>query len=393
MRRLITLIFSSLVFAACTNSRYDADAISAKTQGIVSAMANENRLVNESIGLGGERTEQFDRFEKLNRVASRQELITLTDHPNGVVRAYAFWALALRYDPEIFSIVKQHITDEAFIRTEFGCVNFDDKVGDFFISLITQEYPEPKAKKLGLKQRKVLDSLLIWTPNHLYARDRAVAGAEPTPELYLRMRSLYVKEKNQAALTLLSKYRREQDIGLILQNQDTAALESRRYAHTYAAIANFPRPEFFQLLRKKTYQDGGPSAFSEDGTNLCKAIVAYKNNEAIALLNVLFRDTPTARKTTILYAILENYDPIYNRYLWSIAESDYEISSDVLRFCVSNDPERAYRMVLKKLGITAQHRTEKPKFNETMFVYDIHQSMLNFVRLNDEKLAESLTRN
>jgi hypothetical protein len=72
MRRLITLIFSSLVFAACTNSRYDADAISAKTQGIVSAMANENRLVNESIGLGGERTEQFDRFEKLNRVASRK---------------------------------------------------------------------------------------------------------------------------------------------------------------------------------------------------------------------------------------------------------------------------------------------------------------------------------
>ena len=42
----------------------------------------------------GIKPKQYENFEELKKNASKQELLTLTNHSNGVVRCYSFWALA-----------------------------------------------------------------------------------------------------------------------------------------------------------------------------------------------------------------------------------------------------------------------------------------------------------
>lgn len=385
MRLMLVFVLTTFVGLGCKRQCYDPALISIATEKIVTAIAKENRLVDGAIGLGGERTEQFDRFEKLKNTASYDELILLTNHPNGVVRAYALWAISYKKDADIFSIVKKHLTDDEVIESQFGCVHSREVVGDLMLELATQEYPDPLTKKLTPAENKLLDSLLIYSPNRLRARNRAIANAKPTPKFYLRARSLYVTEHNQQALVAMSKFKRESDVKFILDNEDTAASSSNeRYFYTYQAMANFPRPEFLPFLKANLHKTASKVAFSGEWSELYRAIAAQKNKAAVSLLNIRFRTTPNARRMFTYQATLDNYDPIYDDILWRIGESDFEISTQGLRFYVKNNPPRAYRMVLKRLGLRSKD-VEMPVVSENIFVDDVNESMLNFVELNNKK--------
>ena len=387
MRFLVAFTWVIFTCMSCKRQCYNPELLSNETEILISAIARENRLVDGAIGLGAERTEQFDRFEKLKVNTSLEELIVLTNHPNGVVRTYALWAMACKKDTDIFSIVKNHITDDEIIESQFGCVRSREAVGDLMLELVTQEYPDPLTKKLTTAENKILDSLLIYAPNRLRARNRAIANAKPTYKFYFRARTLYVTEHNQEALVAMSKFKRESDVKFILANEDTAASSpNERYFYTYQAMANFPRAEYFPFLKANLHKTASKVAFSNEWSELYRAIAAQKNKAAVSLLNIRFRTTPNARRMFTYQATLDNYDPIYDDILWRIGESDFEISTQGLRFYVKNDPARAYRMVLKRLGLHGE-RVNKPIVSDNMFVDDINESMLNFVDLNHDEHA------
>ena len=76
------------------NPRFDNNKISKPTKKIVKTIEKVNELMGSAVYYSGIRPEQWDNFVKLKKIATTQELIELTNHKNGVVRCYSFWALS-----------------------------------------------------------------------------------------------------------------------------------------------------------------------------------------------------------------------------------------------------------------------------------------------------------
>lgn len=394
MKNVVSIIFLLITTICSGQVKYDEQKISTKTKIIVKAISKENRLTNEYIGEAGTKSKQFDNFEKLKK-ASTEELLNLTNHPNGIVRCYSFWALGFRTNIDLLEIVKNHLNDNEEIEYQSGCIVSNEKVGDFFISLVTPNYVDLDVKKLNESQRKNLDSLLIYNSNELNARFEAIETARETPQLYSVLRNLYLKTSNQSALVKLSKYKREEDISLILANRENDDNKESGYFHTYRAIQNFPKDDFIPFLEARLKETLDETHFSTEWRELYSAIVMYKNLKALELLNVPFSqvENENIRKyhfDFIYDAILENFDNIYAEILWKIWEKDNEISIKGYRFYLQNNINRGYEMTINELLGVKNKITITPIYNESVFAETLEESMLNLVIMNDKELANQI---
>ena len=214
------LSFLLIAFFQVSCSGKNSTEISEETNLIVKKIEKINVLIGSAVGYSGKKTEQYDNFEALKKTASKEELLQLTKHSNPVVRCYSFWALGNHKNFDLFSLVKDHIKDDALVKTQFGCLLSTEKAGDFFINLVTPNYVDDEVKKLNEKELKTLDSLLVYQENNLDSRFRAIERAEPTELLYPKVRELVTKFNNQSALVTLSKYKNPNDIEIILNNRN-----------------------------------------------------------------------------------------------------------------------------------------------------------------------------
>ncbi len=301
----------------------------------------------------GIRPAQFDNFIELQKKATKDELIELTNHPNGVVRCYVFWALSYDTSANLFPIVLNHISDTTFVNTQFGCIRSKEKVGDFFINVVTPEYIDVNSQKLTPAQYEYLDSVLIYIPNSLYAKENAINKAKLTEAFYERVRELVLKEKNQSALVMLAKFKREQDIPLILNNRQ----KEERYDQlffTYRAISEFPHPAFLPLLKKSLYEAIDEGAWSTEWRELYKAIASFKNDMALQLLKVPFTQTKHQNIKQyhidfIFGAVQEFYTPIYDELLWKMWENEKKINAEVFNLLYSKNPTKAFELTKKTI--------------------------------------------
>jgi hypothetical protein len=216
---------------------------------IVSKIEKINELMDRAVSVSGSRPEQFDNFSELQKNASKDELIALTNHPNAVVRCYAFWSLT--YDPtsNLLPIVINHINDTTIVDTQFGCIGSRERAGDFMINVVTPKYIDLKSKKLSVTEADYLDSILVYTPNKLYAKENAINRTRLTQKFYERVRELVLKENNQSALVSLAKFQRDQDIPLILSNRQKSKPFNPLF-FTFKAISCFPNNSFLPFLKE-----------------------------------------------------------------------------------------------------------------------------------------------
>ncbi len=361
---------------------------------IVKAISKKDRLTAEYIGESLTKSKQFENFEKL-KTATTEELLILTNHPNGIVRCYSFWALGFRSNIDLFEIVKNHLNDNEEVEYQSGCLISSEKVGDFFISLVTPNYIDLDVKKLNELQRKNLDSILIYQSNELEARYKAIETASETPQLYSVLRNLYLKTSNQSALVKLSKYKREEDISIILENREDDEDKESGYFHTYRAIQNFPNDDFIPFLEARLKETLDESQFSYEWRELYSAIVMYKNQKAIELLNIPFsqiehENIKKYHLEFIYNAILENFDNIYAEILWKIWEQDNEITLKGYHFYLQNNINRGYEMTVNELLGGKSEIKITPIYNENVFADTLEESMLNLVIMNDKELADQI---
>jgi hypothetical protein len=299
------------------------------------------------------RPKQFDNFTELQRKATKFELQELTNHPNGVVRCYSFWALTYDTSINLLPIIIKHIPDDENVSTMFGCIVSGEKVGDFFINLVTPNYVDINSKKLDSSQFATIDSILIYTSNNLYSKQVAISRAKLTERFYLRSRDLAIKDKNQEALVTLAKYRKEQDIPLILKNK-VGNKPDDGYFFTYRAISEFPHPNFFPLLEQNLKQTLNDDHYSTEWRELYKAIASFRNNTALQLLKVPFTQTKyeNIRQYHIDFifgAVQDFYTPIYDELLWTMWENEKKISTRVFNFLYSTNSDKAFQLTKKTI--------------------------------------------
>ncbi len=395
--KVILLVF---ILSMLGHASFGGPEISKKTVVIINKIAKENTLRLEESAQVNKKLE--NNFTMLKEIAKKEELLELTEHQNKIVRCYAFWVLSYYDSVDLFSIIIRHIDDKEKIDVQlYDSIETGEKVGDFFIKVATSPESFFGTNKLTTDQKTRLDYLLIKTPNELSSRKTALMRIKPTPELYLIVRDLYLKNNDQAALVALAKYRKEQDIQLVLNNrekieysnhyldedpQSVREYEEQGYNYTYIAISYFPNEKFLPLLHDNLIKALDNSLWSDEWRNLYKAIASYKNNEALMLLqlpltqvikNEYIRET---HLESINDALLIYKDPIYEELLWKLWIKENIINLEGFKYLFNRYPTKTLEVTKKWLN-----NPNKP-WDSWKFEKLINE-MLNLLLIKNKDLA------
>lgn len=388
MRYIIHVIFFFLPFILFSQNK----KLSKRTLAVVKKIESVNILMGSATGYSGTEPEQYRNYLNLCDTATLEELKTLTDYSNTVVRCYAFWGLCDKKNKEVFEITKKHIQDEELVETQFGCSGADKKVGDIFIASVTyDDYKDGRI--LDSLQVAELNKLVLSVNNSLRYKSEAVSQLPVTPGNYILIKKLAVKEKIDTAIIKLAEYKKEEDAEIILRLYNSNNPESSWTF--YQAAANFPHPVFFQALKYDFL-----NSLSEKWQNpyweyLDKAITAYQNTDAANLLSLLFTmDSNDAKSYHLNYLnnALDSYHcSVYDNLLWRLWQ-DKNISIENYRYLFTVNPQRMYAETRSYFDITTSFQNNNPDYSINKFVETEmpDELMIRIIRQNEKDVADNI---
>jgi len=103
---------------------------SKEVQIIVQAIANANKYESRYVGFAGSESEQYKRMLHLKKVATKEELLTLTKNDRAAVRIYSYLALLQVYPAEAEKVYERLKKDYTKVFTLEGCVGGRSTVGN-----------------------------------------------------------------------------------------------------------------------------------------------------------------------------------------------------------------------------------------------------------------------
>lgn len=397
-------LFLLINFSVYGQYTYDKSKISNKVLKIVKKIEKVNVVMDEGNGVG-RKSGQYENFEELIKIASPKELAVLTSYPNGVVRCYAFIGLTsdekLKETVDIFKIVKDHIQDNEFVESQSGCIISSESVVDFFVRTVEQKDYKLNfyAYELNSQQQKEIDSLLIAGKNDSYARQKAIQSLEINAQNYPLLRKLVIEQKNDTALPKLAEYKKEEDLQLILgfHKIKTEIDEDERLYATYLAVQQFPHPVFFSLLKQEQNKTFNKEGYSNEWRELYKAVVQYKNQGALELLQLpfikVYSDIRKYHLRFVYEAIVNNPNPLYDELLWKFWEEENINTLDSFNHLLGLDPKRVYKNIRKEFGITSEIKNpnlDRKNFSE---IDNRQELMLNLLIVNEKEIALEVIKN
>ncbi|MES2379785.1 MAG: hypothetical protein V4538_02005 [Bacteroidota bacterium] len=296
---------------------------------MVRSIADYNQVHSRAIGEGGARSKQYINFENLNKIATKSELLLLTDNANASVRCYAFLALAKRKDSSVLTILTKHLHDTTTVKTFQGCIISRYRVGDYFLDVVTSKYQEPDAYKLSLSENNLIDSILIFDATiMLSAKWSAIQRAPASEKHYERIRSIYIQTSSGKCIVYLSKFHKERDKDLIVKLLvDTSIWQ---WFDGLKAVRHFPANDFFPYLQTIQKRE-----LAEVSTNtghilgmLYRAMVQYKDSASRQMIEKVLKDSKTEinhEHAIYIVAALERFpDPIYDGLKELAVMSEYD---------------------------------------------------------------------
>lgn len=281
--RALRLTYSILIILISLNvSGQDSlIAYSPKLTRLIQEIAKENTITGSAVGFSGETPEQWKRFEKLTEIASNKELINLTDNSNGTVRCYAFHALCLRNDSSCFSILLDHLTDNEYVYTFFGCIQDGEPAGDYFFDCCYVGFNE-NSFKLTDRQIEIVDSILIFNPKvQLYRKRDILKSLKPRNDYYNRIKEIVTMEKNTSAIVALARYQNPMDTLLI--KEYLVSDKKYQYWGIYA-VREYPDMVFYKELVNIFETDWQKTHYNYPKWRiLYQALAKYPNDKTIEL--------------------------------------------------------------------------------------------------------------
>lgn len=337
MTTLTKYLLPTIMFFTYSVSHSQDVTISPQTNNIVNDLQEGNTY--ETAFLPEETSsKQIDNYNLLKSTASDNELKQLTGHKNGVVRVYSFMALAQRQFSGLYEIILEHIRDNELINCyahgfEFvHSESYKRKVADFFVS----------TQSLTPKQRTTLDSLLIFSDQHLSYTDYLLRNIEPDEKYYTRIKQLTQKSDYNYAVIALSKFRKSDDLVLIERK-----IKETPY-YSLEAIELFPDHYFKSVLNYYSTQSSKPYG-------LYAAVAAYKDSFAYNYLYHSIQepsknDYLREQKAKEIYGAIEKYKcPLFNELFFQLWETDFVINDSVFNYLKTIDQKRSIKLSIQSL--------------------------------------------
>lgn len=261
--------------------------IRTEIQSLVDSIARYTYLQYGNNGHVGSKSEEFMLFEDLTSKATLEELFLLTNHKNLVVKCYAIDAYCKKNNGNVAMmkpIIMKSLYDTTIVR-----VSYDNCYGE---TLKLSEYVlhrkiyclNTKDSASILKLFLSIDSVMIHdTTIKLRYKSTALKKAMPNPKNYDRIREIAIKEKEPAALVALARYKKQEDIAIIM-----SCLKDEDIGYYIVwAIKEFPDVVFYPFLldifkgkwkkRRKEYIG------CHEWWTLYQALAKYTNDETIKL--------------------------------------------------------------------------------------------------------------
>lgn len=171
MRPFNTILFLLLTtLISCSTKRKpsheDKVERTSSLQKIVDNLGHEN-IIGDNIGIAGS-TYRFELFKQLNKIATTNELITLTDHEIPAVRYYSFRALVSRRNDKVFEILLNHMNDTMRLVSFSGCTGMTETLRYNLINIVRSDETNLDGYKLSEKQQAIVDSILHKNPDPIY---------------------------------------------------------------------------------------------------------------------------------------------------------------------------------------------------------------------------------
>ena len=342
----LLMVLKSLFLSAQTSHK---DSINT----IVQLLEKEDRIsINKYLKFTSKNASQL--FSK----ATKEDLINLTQYVSPKVRAYSIYYLTQKYSELHFvNLIKEHLNDTETVQLmhwadpDDGCIPpyyAADGVGELFVAFIgssdigelpIKETVEFKPYLKDTINLQVIDSILICVPNKLKQTVNLFCNAPAKKNYY---------ESVKDAVIYLSKYKKNNDLDLILNNlpDNNSQEEAQKF---FSIFQNFHHPKLFKYLSDnmaKYYQD----------PFFLNAISGYKNKEALLLLQRAWLQTDADGldkqknnfvKQEIITSIKNNFTKIYAPFLFVKFEADPDGYSRMPSDLWKVDADRTYRYLLK----------------------------------------------
>ena len=329
MRKIATiLLFIGLFHLSYAQSDVE---LRPEIRKLVKKMEKDNMYKSSAVGYAGVRTDQWKRFEKIRVEATEEELIILTDHQNPAVRSYAFQALAEHKSESTFEILLNHVTDTAQVRTFQGCIVSSQTVGDFFMDVVTPQYISLDAYKLNRRERKTVDSLLLYNDKaKIRSRSTLLQKLEKDESNYERIRKIYLKERDPNALVALSKFNLEKDKQFIIDWLTKA--KTRDQYHGLKAARHFLSDDIYPYLMKIHEKEiNKPGGFNYPLIRMLYFVLAqYKTAETRKLFEMSLetKGSTYIYHSQYLWLALEKYpDPVFDGLQDQIRLNEFQLTS------------------------------------------------------------------
>lgn len=244
------------------------------------------------MGHGASPSDQFARAQRLDKIASTDELLRLTHYVSPVVRCYALDLLANRKPEGFLTLVNQSFSDTGTIRVAF------------FDMISSQTVAEHLRKDV--------------LANYFYT-------LSPTIGDTAIIRQLVRTHESPSAIVALARMKDSTDIPLI---QATLA-DKQNLAFALAAVHEFPGFTFLsQILRIQAAQLDAPIPFLQVCAPLYQALCQYKSVQTLEALKqaLALKDQFSAsiHRIAIYLALRKDPDTYFDSIRRSISLNDEE---------------------------------------------------------------------
>jgi hypothetical protein len=111
---------------------------------IIAGIGQWESVDAQMVGYAGVESAQYRRYLELERLATLNELQTLSGHANTNVRVYAFLALLTKAPHLAREEAVKHLNDKAAFQYRDGCISLTSYVNIFFLQRCKALFPENK---------------------------------------------------------------------------------------------------------------------------------------------------------------------------------------------------------------------------------------------------------
>lgn len=145
---MLACLLPSLLLAQPSAGDYQGIQPMDSVYRLADSLAAVNALHGPYVGFSGEVTGQYRNFVALVDTANAEDLLELMQHPNAVVRGYAFWGLAREQYGALDSVLLAHARDEAPVRVLQGGMVTELPLVDFLQWVVNPRLLDGDCKKL-----------------------------------------------------------------------------------------------------------------------------------------------------------------------------------------------------------------------------------------------------